>query len=201
MEFHERLQKLRKEKGLTQEELAAELFVSRAAVSKWESGRGYPGIDSLKAIASYFTVSIDTLLSTGEALTIAEEDAAQKKAHFTDLMFGCLDCCFALFFFLPLFGQNTDGTIQNVSVSALTALHPWLKTGFLLSVITMLTLGVLTFALQRSEKTLWHNYKRKLSLICNATVTFLFISCRQPYAASLSLIFFMIKVLILSKNR
>ena len=46
MEFHEKLQALRKQRGLTQEELAQLLFVSRTAVSKWESGRGYPSIDS-----------------------------------------------------------------------------------------------------------------------------------------------------------
>ena len=47
MEFNEKLQELRKGKGLTQEELAQAIFVSRTAVSKWESGRGYPNIDSL----------------------------------------------------------------------------------------------------------------------------------------------------------
>ena len=47
MEFHEKLQELRRQKGITQEELAQALYVSRAAVSKWESGRGYPNIDSL----------------------------------------------------------------------------------------------------------------------------------------------------------
>ena len=51
MEFNEKLQQLRKQKGLTQEQLAEALFVSRTAVSKWESGRGYPNIESLKAIA------------------------------------------------------------------------------------------------------------------------------------------------------
>ena len=50
MEFNEKLQKLRKGKKLTQEELAQDLFVSRTAISKWESGRGYPSIDSLKEI-------------------------------------------------------------------------------------------------------------------------------------------------------
>ncbi|MBR7039698.1 MAG: helix-turn-helix transcriptional regulator, partial [Oscillospiraceae bacterium] len=42
MEFSEKLQTLRKKKGLTQEELAQALFVSRTAISKWESGKGYP---------------------------------------------------------------------------------------------------------------------------------------------------------------
>lgn len=74
MEFGEKLQLLRKERGLTQAELAEQLFVSRAAVSKRESGRGYPGIDSLKAIAKYFSVSLDSLLSCDTVLAIAEED-------------------------------------------------------------------------------------------------------------------------------
>ena len=81
MEFHEKLQELRKQKGLTQEELAEFLFVSRTAVSKWESGRGYPGIDCLKAIAKFFSVTIDELLSGEEVLTIAEEDQKQKEVH------------------------------------------------------------------------------------------------------------------------
>ena len=63
MEFNEKLKELRKSKGLTQEELAEALFVSRTAISKWESGKGYPSIDSLKDISKYFSVTIDDLLS------------------------------------------------------------------------------------------------------------------------------------------
>ena len=60
MEFNEKLQKLRKGKKLTQEELAQDLFVSRTAISKWESGRGYPSIDSLKEISRYGALDLFT---------------------------------------------------------------------------------------------------------------------------------------------
>ncbi|WP_462257736.1 helix-turn-helix domain-containing protein, partial [Ruminococcus champanellensis] len=75
MEFHEKLQELRKQRGMTQEELATALYVSRTAVSKWESGRGYPSIDSLKAISGFFGVSLDQLLSSEAVLTLVEEES------------------------------------------------------------------------------------------------------------------------------
>ena len=101
MEFHEKLQELRKQKGLTQEELAESLYVSRTAISKWESGRGYPNIDSLKAISKCFSVTIDELLSGEEILAIAEKDHTEKERTLRDLIFGLLDCGMALLLFLP----------------------------------------------------------------------------------------------------
>lgn len=74
MEFNEKLQDLRKGKGLTQEELAEALFVSRTAISKWESGRGYPNLDSLKQISRYFSVSIDELICPEEIISAAKEE-------------------------------------------------------------------------------------------------------------------------------
>lgn len=59
MTLGEKLKKLRTDKDLTQEELAEILYVSRTAVSKWESGRGFLNIESLKAISKYFLVSVD----------------------------------------------------------------------------------------------------------------------------------------------
>ncbi|MGN0907668.1 MAG: helix-turn-helix transcriptional regulator, partial [Bullifex sp.] len=66
MEVGEKIRKLRSEHGLTQEQLAEKINVSRTAVSKWESGRGWPGIDSLKNLSSLFGVTIDELVSTDE---------------------------------------------------------------------------------------------------------------------------------------
>lgn len=200
MEFHEKLQVLRKEKGLTQEELAQILFVSRAAVSKWESGRGYPNIDSLKAIAKYFSVSIDDLLSGEEVLTIAEDNAAQQRNSLCDLVFGCLDCSFAAFFFLPLFGETVSGTIEEVSLLALSSIQPWLQYAYLATVIALLFVGILTFALQNAEWVFWKRQKRKVSLSGNIAATFLFILSRQPYAAAFSLVFLLIKILITEKR-
>ena len=51
MDFGEKLKALRTERGLTQEQLAARLYVSRTAVSKWETGGGSPNLDSLQAVA------------------------------------------------------------------------------------------------------------------------------------------------------
>ena len=66
MEFNEKLQELRKSRSMTQDELAKALFVSRAAISKWEQGRGYPNLDSLKEISRFFSVSIDDLICSEE---------------------------------------------------------------------------------------------------------------------------------------
>jgi len=62
MMFNEKLKDLRKKKGLTQEDLASELNVSRQAITKWESGDGAPDIDNLRNIALFFHVSVDYLI-------------------------------------------------------------------------------------------------------------------------------------------
>ena len=116
MEFNEKLQQLRKNKGLTQEELAERLFVSRTAVSKWESGRGYPGIDSLKELSKLFGVTIDELLSGSELLTIAEEDNRKNENYIRDMVFGLLDISVIILFFLPFFGQKLENAVQEVSL-------------------------------------------------------------------------------------
>ena len=62
MTFGEKIQKLRKEADLSQEELACQLGVSRQAVSKWESQNGYPEMEKMILISELFQVSLDYLL-------------------------------------------------------------------------------------------------------------------------------------------
>ncbi|MCL2843377.1 MAG: helix-turn-helix domain-containing protein [Oscillospiraceae bacterium] len=71
MKFHEKLQELRKGRGLSQEALAEILDVSRQAVSKWESGQTYPETDKLIALAKLFDVTLDSLLQDGQPLEFA----------------------------------------------------------------------------------------------------------------------------------
>ena len=114
VELNEKLQQLRIKNGLTQQQLADKLYVSRAAVSKWESGRGYPSIDSLKLIADFFSTTVDELITGTQVLAIAEENKKQVKKHFRDTVFGLIDICMLLLLFLPLFASKSDGIISEV---------------------------------------------------------------------------------------
>ena len=64
MEFHEKLQALRRQKRVTQEEMASALFVSRTAVSKWESGTSEPSTANLLALARLFGVDAVEMLKS-----------------------------------------------------------------------------------------------------------------------------------------
>lgn len=66
MTMGEKLQLLRKSRGLSQEQLAAELDVSRQAISKWECGDSTPDLDKLRAICTYFGVTTDYLIWENE---------------------------------------------------------------------------------------------------------------------------------------
>ena len=199
MEFNEKLQELRKNKGLTQEELAEALYVSRTAISKWESGRGYPSIDSLKEIAKYFSVTIDELLSSGEVLNIAEEDNKQKEKHLKSLVFGLLDISALMFFFLPFFGLKANGVIQEVSLLSLNGIATYLKTAYYAIVISIAVYGILTLTFQNCQKVFWTKNRGKISLILNVAAVLLFIISSQVYAGAFLFIFLIIKALMLIK--
>ena len=199
MEFNEKLQNLRKQKGLTQEDLAEALYVSRTAISKWESGRGYPSIDSLKEISKFFSVTIDELLSSDEVLSIAEEDNKQKEKQLKSLVFGLLDISVLMFFFLPFFGQKAQETVQGVSLLLLNGIAQYLEIVYNSIVIIIIAYGILTLALQNCQKVFWLRNKEKISLILNAVAVFLFIISSQPYAGTFLFIFLIIKALMLIK--
>lgn len=199
MEFNEKLQELRKRKSLTQEQLAEQLYVSRTAISKWESGRGYPSIDSLREISKYFEVSLDDLLSNEEILKVAQEDHENKLHHFKDIVFGLLDCSVASFLFVPLFGEKVGDVIKSVSLFQVTQMPLYIKTPYLIIITALAICGVTTLAMQNSSNRFWNLIKWKLSLGLGAIGTLFFTISLEPYAAMFLLIFLVIKALMLIK--
>ena len=79
MEFNNRLYQLRKQKGLSQEELASRLNVSRQTVSKWEVGDSTPDMEKLIAMSDLFGVSLDKLVMGKEEA----QTPAAGKSEFT----------------------------------------------------------------------------------------------------------------------
>ena len=193
MEFHEKLQQLRKQKGLTQEQLADQLYVSRAAVSKWESGRGYPNIDSLKALAKFYSVTIDELLSGEQMLTIAEEDQKHRTQNFRNQVFGLLDISACAYLFLPLFGQLQGEAIQAVSLLALSEVPSYLRIAYMVAVIGIILWGIVTLTLPKRSI--------PVSLMLSVMGTLLFIISSQPYAAAFGFLLLGIKAFLLIKRQ
>ena len=201
MEFNEKLQKLRTNENLTQEELAEKLYVSRAAISKWESGRRYPSIDSLKAIAEYFHVTIDELIGSEEIVDLAEQDMKSSNKIYTALICGILDCLTLLLFFLPVFGNvgKTEG--ESVSLLAMTGAGLWLKIVFI-SVIGMTILnGFCGVIISNFDKPAWNKHRVVTGVILSILGTMLFILSRQPYAGVFYLCILVIKGILVIKSK
>lgn len=200
MEFNEKLQELRKQKQLTQEELAEILFVSRTAISKWESGRGYPSIESLKAISRFFSVSIDELLSSEELICVAEKDSQNKIQHMRDLIFGLLDCALIIFLFLPFFGEKNGDYIRMVSLISLKQV-PWLiKAVYLTVVLLSIIWGIAILTLQNYPNIIWMKSKNTISVLLSTFGVIIFMATLEPYAAFFTFVFLIIKGILLIKH-
>ena len=71
MTLGEKIKEARKQCGLSQEQLAEKMAVSRSAVAKWEANNGLPDVNNLKALSALLNVSIDYLLDSGEPIESA----------------------------------------------------------------------------------------------------------------------------------
>ena len=200
MEFHEKLQELRKSKGLTQEELAEALYVSITAVSKWESGRGYPSIDSLKEISRFFGVTIDELICPQEMMTAAEDDKRQSIGRYVSVICNAMDILTAVLLFLPVFGNGTDSP-ASVSLFHLTGAQPWLKTVFIAVIGIIILNGICGLVLARFNKASWNKHRLVTGMLLSVTAVGVFIAARQPYAGIVCFSILVIKTWLMVKGR
>ena len=200
MEFNEKLQELRKSKGITQEELAERLYVSRTAVSKWESGRGYPNIESLKAIARFYSVTVDELISSGRVLVIAEEEGKEKESRLRDLVFGLVDICALLLIFLPFFAERSGEVVYSVSLLSLRSPKIYLMIAFYDIICSTCIFGVMTLAFQNLKRRFWTKSKRIVSLALSVWAVLLFMLSLHPYAAAFAFVLLAVKAILLAKR-
>ena len=200
MEFHEKLQYLRKQNHWTQEQLAEKLYVSRTAVSKWESGKGYPNIESLKAISKIFGVSIDELLSSEELIAAAETEHREMLHNMYTSIIGLLDVLVVLCVILPLYGNPADGVIQSVNLFSFNAVTTVVRIFYWTVFLALIAMGAAELLLSRGEKESWKMPLQKVSLLLSILAILFFAAVKEPYVITLLFLFFLIKLYLIMKQ-
>lgn len=200
MEFNEKLQQLRKQRNLTQEQLAEQLYVSRTAISKWESGKGYPNIDSLKAISKLFSVSIDELLSGEELLTLAEEENETNLRKVYSFVLGVLDLVTILFLFLPLYANAKGDYFYSVNLFGFKDTTIYNLVTYWSIFITLILCGFMELLLLHFEKETFRNIVVKISIGVDIFGICFFAAAREPYANAFLFLLFLIKIVLLLKQ-
>ena len=197
MEFHEKLQELRKRRGLTQEELAEALYVSRTAISKWESGREYPSIDSLKEISTFFSVSIDDLLSGDKLISIAEKENRSNMQDMCHFLFGMTDLLSFLLILLPLYPETIDGHVYSVTLWQYKETAAYNRTMYWILFLALVACGIWKicvshrFSLKSKQAATW------LSLIISLVTILYLVLAREAYAATVAILLMIVKGLLM----
>ena len=198
MEFNEKLQELRKSRSMTQEELAEALFVSRTAISKWESGRGYPNIDSLKEISRFFSVTIDDLICSDEMITVAEIEKREFADKYVSLICNVLDVLLAILLFIPAFGNGSESSV-TVSLFGLTGISFWVKTVFIVIIVITIINGICGVIIASFNKPVWNRHRLITGVALLILAVIVFIAARQPYAGIVCFLFLVIKGFLITK--
>lgn len=200
MEFNEKLQQLRKQKDLTQEQLAEQLYVSRTAISKWESGKGYPNIESLKCISKFFSVTIDELLSGEELITLAETENYSNVKRIYNIISGIIDVLAVALIVLPIYGEPQGKYFYHVNLLSNTHL-PNRDLGIHWAIyLVIIGLGIARLAFINLNKDSLYNITSKVSIAIGAAAICLFAAAREPYATILLFLFFVVKIYLLMKQ-
>ena len=180
MELSEKIQKLRKEHNLTQEQLAELLFVSRTAVSKWETGRGMPSMESLQMIARLFNITLDDLLRAEEVITIAENENKENISRFASLVDGIFNITAIVGLLLPLYKVELNNVFYSVP---LYQYKGWLTILYWVFPIAMAICGIIQIIINKSEREKTKRVVNFTGVILNACAVFILILGGQPYPA------------------
>ena len=200
MEFYEKLQEVRKSRGLTQEELAEALFVSRTAISKWESGRGYPSIDSLKEISRFFSVSIDELLTGEKLISIAEKENKSKIQNMCNLLYGIVDVLSIMLIVLPLYPNPVNGYIYSVNLFAYTQKSSFICLIYWIMFIALIAVGIGKILLTQLNMEKGQKMVTIISLLLSILAVLFLAMAREPYAITVVFLLLIVKGMLIFKE-
>ena len=199
MELSEKIQKLRKDMGLTQEQLAERLYVSRTAVSKWETGRGTPSMESLQMIAKLFGITIDELLRAEEVIAAAKEENKENMNRFAFRMDGICNAAAVICLFLPLYKMDMNDGFWSVP---LYQFRGWLAGLYWLFPVAMAICGILQILMNKCGEGKHQGILCGIGFLLNTAAVFVLILSGQPYPGVMLFTFLVIKgTLMLMKHK
>ena len=185
---------------MTQEQLAEKLYVSRTAVSKWESGKGYPNIDSLKDIAKLFNKTIDELLSSEEIIDIAKRENTSNIKRTNNLIYGLLDIISVLFIFLPLYAHRTENFVYSVSLISTNDISNIIKVSYIIILSILSLIGIAELIMNFVDNKKMQRIVNVISLIVEIISILFFAISRQTYLTAIIFIILIIKIVVIIKN-
>lgn len=198
MDFGEKLKALRTERGLTQEQLAARLYVSRTAVSKWETGGGSPNLDSLQAVARLFDVSVDDLLSADDLIVFARDERRSTARSSGMLSFGLLDVLAVVFAFIPLYGVDDGSFVRMANLADYGASVDFGASFAVMAaaVVSLMFVGAVEIVLAAAGSRRAARIVALVGFAVQALAVVLFASTMQPYATTLAFALFLAKAVV-----
>ena len=141
MKFNEKLLKLRKEKGLSQEELGMELQVSRQTISKWESAQSYPDFTRLVMLSDFFDMTLDELVKDIDVQEVRENSLINEK----------IDSIYRV-------SQNMDSILQNRTLKDIIKVINWFIVGSLIFLCLVIVVSLILHFIYPESNTFWRTF-------------------------------------------
>ena len=141
MKFNEKLLKLRKEKGLSQEELGMEMQVSRQTVSKWEAGQSYPDFTRLVMLSNFFDMTLDELVKDIDVQEVRENSLTNEK----------IDSIYRV-------SQDVNSVFQNKTLKYTIKVVKWFIVGSFIFLCIIMIVSLMLHIIYPGANTFWRTY-------------------------------------------
>lgn len=183
--FCDKLKELRKEKNLTQEELAKKVFISRSLIAKYETGVSYPNKENLEKLALFFNVEINDLIDTNETtLEVINSKNISDRVNCVCLLTSAIfSLLMAIFIFIPVFqgkryvyleGEN-NRVVEHYLASIFTGTYNYGSYLWLILLFTSIitsAFGIVSIIFRHKKYGPFLSLANYLILVCNIVFYF-----------------------------